>query len=112
MRTDADGADLANSGDAFTLYDLHLSDASPCIDNASRAYSPSTDIEGKYRYASSAIPYIDRGAYEHGDGSDPICGTPVFNNKNKHFYWHCSEEANFADSQTYCDSMALERRSV
>ena len=36
-------------------------------------------------------PWIDRGAYEYGNGKDAVCGGPIFLEETSHFYFVCEE---------------------
>ncbi len=68
--------------------DLHLGANSPAIDAADGDEAPATDLEGRVRWDDPAVidtgvgtpTYVDMGAYELGQGSDPCdgitCDTP------------------------------------
>jgi len=64
-----DVTDYAESGDTYSIFDLHLSEDSPCIDTASDDDAPDTDIDGNSRVdvpgKGDNGTVSDMGAYEY-----------------------------------------------
>ena len=69
LRVWGDVTDYAESGDTYSIFDLHLSENSPCIDTASDDDAPDTDIEGNSRVdvpgKGDNGTAADMGAYEY-----------------------------------------------
>jgi len=69
LRVWGDITDYTESGDTYSIFDLHLSENSPCIDTASDDDAPDTDIEGNSRVdvpgKGDNGTAADMGAYEY-----------------------------------------------
>lgn len=118
-RVDPDGYPFVEAGDAFSLYDLHLAENSPCIDAGSGestlgvtdpvAY---TDIEGVYRSDDPTVSntgwgplWVDQGAYEFGDGGDAVCGLPVVHPETGILYYVCEQALDAEAAHAYCQEV-------
>ena len=62
-------SDLVDAGSTYRIYDLHLSEDSPCIDRGDDSEAPTTDIEGNSRVdvpgRGTSGTSADMGAYEY-----------------------------------------------
>jgi hypothetical protein len=116
LRTNRDGDDFVQEGDAYQLYDLHLKDDSPCIDAGSHSQAPFQDKEGVYRTDNPNVPnsgagpyWADQGAYESGDGKDAVCGAPIV---HSHYYYVCEGERTAQDAAAYCARLGFDNHHV
>jgi hypothetical protein len=110
--TDVEGNILAEAGDVFSLFDLHLGIDSPCIDAGDGSTAERQDFDGIFRSdiperpnLGLGPPWADIGAFEYGDGSDPICGAPRYTDDITGHFYVCSEASTWADAIAYCPTL-------
>jgi hypothetical protein len=112
LRVDPQGNTFVEQGDLFEIYDLHLKAGSQCIDAASKIAAVNFDKDGKLRTddpsspnTGDGPPWLDQGAFEYGDGADPLCGVPI-DQGYENLYLFCDSAKSWQAASTYCSEVA------